>query len=398
VRTLTTAEAAARLGVKPQTVYAYVSRGLLRSWRGPDGRSSVLDAAEVERLAARTAGTHRREGAGYTVRTRITLLDGRRLWYRGRDAAELAGSMPFEQVAGLLWTERPDPAPLAGPAATVEVARAAVTPLPPTARPVDFLKVIAAAAATADPLRVDLDPGAVVATASRLVGTLVDALPYVHTGRWPAVEPAGSVAARLWPRLTLRPATPAAVALLDAVLVLLADHELAASTLAARVAASTRADPYAVVGAAMGVLDGPLHGAASQEAYALLTDAMTAGAEAAVATRLAAGRSLAGFGHLVYRDGDPRAARLFALLEDAPAGTLDRMALATARQLIARAGQRLPTVDLALATFATGADMVRGAPLAIFAIARTAGWLAHALEEYAEPPHRFRPRAIYVGG
>jgi citrate synthase len=169
----------------------------------------------------------------------------------------------------------------------------------------------------------------------------------------------------LWRRLTATPATPAAVRALNAALVLLADHDLAASTLAARVAASTRAHPYAVVGAGLAALDGPLHGAASGLAYALLAEAVRSGDPVgAVSDRLRAGGPVPGFGHPLYPQGDPRAAELLALLPDAPGK-------AEVRAVIDASGSP-PNVDFAIAAFALLTGMAADAGEAIFAVGRTA--------------------------
>ncbi|WP_157881155.1 citrate synthase, partial [Streptomyces griseoruber] len=154
-RRLSTKEAAELLGVKPETVYAYVSRGQLSSRRTPGGRGSTFDAKEVEALARR----NRRESGGspgaggeLSVRTRLTLIDKDRYYYRGVDATELAARHPYEEVAEWLWTGRL----LAGtaftaPAASVEAARRAVDALPEHSGPTDRLRVAAVAAAVADP-------------------------------------------------------------------------------------------------------------------------------------------------------------------------------------------------------------------------------------------------------
>jgi citrate synthase len=194
----------------------------------------------------------------------------------------------------------------------------------------------------------------------------------------------------VWSRLTARPPTAAAIRTLNAALVLLADHDLAASTLAARVAASTRAHPYAVVGAGLAALDGPLHGAASGPAYALLADAVRSGDPiGTVSERLRVGGSVPGFGHPLYPEADPRAAELLGQLPDVPARAIV--------DAVARTSRPKPNVDFAIAAFALLTGMTADAGEALFAIARTAGWIAHALEEYGDRPSRFRPSGRYAG-
>lgn len=180
-------------------------------------------------------------------------------------------------------------------------------------------------------------------------------------------------------------------------MVLLADHELAASTLAARVAASMRADPYAVVATGLGAVGGALHGGASFGAEVMLRSAARP-EEAArvVGDLLRRGERIPGFGHFVYRGSDPRAVLLMDFVRQAAAGS-QRLAVADA--VIAEARRRSlpePNIDFALAALASVAGMIPGGGEAVFAIARTAGWVAHALEEY-ERGTPIRPRGIYIG-
>lgn len=314
---LTTAEVARRLEVKPETVYAYVSRGMLRSVKAADGKGSLFDAAEVERLAGQTVRRGRRTERGPAIHSAITLIKDGRLYYRGHDAAELAGAQTFEAVAGLLWTGSLEAhQEFAAPADVVEPARRANEPLPPSTRLTDRLRVIAAVAAAVDPFRFNTRPEAVRATAATLLATMVDALP--PQGEVPPRNDENSLAARLWPRLTAQAPSAAGLAALNAALVLLADHGLATSTFAARVAASSRAHPYAVVAAGLSAFDGPLHGAAATHAYRLLADAIATGDPTAVfAERLRTEGHVEGFfpaTHPHYPDGDIRAGALMDTL------------------------------------------------------------------------------------
>lgn len=205
------------------------------------------------------------------------------------------------------------------------------------------------------------------------------------------------IAERLWARLTGRRPTPALLTALSAALVLLADHELAASTLAARVAASVRADPYAVVGAGLGAMGGALHGGASLGVENLLAAAGTpAGVPAVVRDLLRRGERVPGFGHFVYRAGDPRAARLLELVRAAAPRSRALAVADAARAEMSDRGLPGPNIDFAVAVLAQVAGMTVGAGEAIFAVARTAGWTAHAMEEYARATP-LRPRAVYVG-
>ncbi|MGW1539909.1 citrate synthase family protein [Streptomyces sp. NPDC002309] len=397
-RRLSTKEAAEVLGVKPETVYAYVSRRQLSSHRTPGGRGSMFDAEEVAALARR----NRREGAASSsagtdmaVRTRITLIEEDRYYFRGVDATELAARHSYEEIAEWLWTGRMRPGiTFAAPSASVAVARHAVDSLPEHNGPTDRLRVALAAAACADPLRFDLSQEAVLGTARVLIPTLVAALPPCR----PTRRDEGSLARRLWRRLSPRDPDEASLRALDMALGLLVDHDLAASTLAVRVAASARAHAYAAVSAGLGVIEGPLHGAASGLAHRMLVEVLDQGDPApVVAEELRAGRRIPGLGHRLYPGEDPRARALFAVLEEMPDA---EPALAAARDVMAVAARHTPlhaNVDLALAVLTVAGGMLPTAGETIFALGRTAGWIAHALEEYGERPLRMRPSGHYVG-
>ncbi|MCO8269743.1 citrate synthase family protein [Actinoplanes sp. TRM 88003] len=379
---LTTAEVAQRLGVRPATVYAYVSRGLLSSHRNGQGKGSLFDRDEVD-----TFLSARKQPLLPGIQTGITLIQGGRLQYRGHDAIQLASVASFEEVVHLLWTGTRDYVPLPADETQRRLAEAVIGPLPAIARHTDRLRVAVAALAAADPLRFDTSPAAVTATARTLLGTMVATLPLA--GR---ATSAGSIAERLWPRLTAGEPTPKEHSLLDAALILLADHDIAASTLAARVAASTRANPYAVVGAGLAALDGPLHGAASSLAHPLLAESMSRPDPiGTIADQLRSGEPVPGFGHRLYPDGDPRATALFEMLGDTRAREAAERLVDIMRT---RSGLR-PNVDLALAALCMEHGMPAEAGETIFAVARTAGWIAHALEEYGDRPLRFRPSGEY---
>jgi citrate synthase len=397
-RRLSTKETAELLGVKPETVYAYVSRGQLGSRREPGGRGSTFDVKEVEALARRnrreTGGSSSADGE-LSVRTRITLIDKDRYYYRGVDATQLAARYSYEEITEWLWTGELRPGvTYTAPEISVAVARRAVDALPEHSGPTDRLRVAAIAAAAADPLRFDLSENAVLGTGRTLIPTLVAALPPLRHDH----RDKGPLAHRLWGRLTGRKPDDASLRVLDTALGLLVDHDLAASTLAVRVAASARAHAYAAVSAGLGVLEGPLHGAASGLAHRLLLDVLDRGTAApVVADELRAGRRVPGLGHRLYPGEDPRARALFALLEEVPgAGP----ALAAAHDIVTTTARHTPlhaNVDLALAVLTVACGMPASAGETVFAIARTAGWIAHTLEEYEERPLRMRPSGRYVG-
>jgi citrate synthase len=446
---ISAAEAAQRLGIKQATLYSYVSRGVLTRRRagtaGGDGRAgggrgaggggggaagergagergagrakgSRFDPAEVEELARR--GRPRRPPglAGLVIESGVTEIAGERLWFRGLDALDLARDWEFEDVCELLWHGEPRPSLQAAAGewqaapAAVAAGTAAQAALPPGTFPLERLQVIVPALAAADPLRLQFDPPAVAAAGRAIIAGLVDCLPPAGPGSTagpggtgdpgsrdgPQAAAAG-IPARLWPRLCPDDPPPGLLDAVRAALVLLADHELAASTLAARVAASVRADPYAVVATGLGAVGGALHGGASLGAETMLAAAQdAAGVPRVVGDLLRRGERVPGFGHFVYRGGDPRAGLLLAMVRRAvPASPR----LAVVDSVLAEMHRRAlpePNIDFALAVLASCAGMIRGAGEAIFAVARTAGWLAHALEEYAARTP-LRPRAVYTG-
>lgn len=404
---LTTSEAAARLGVKNETLYAYVSRGLIGRVRSDDGRSSRFESDEVDAIVrTRRAGSGAGDQpgspiAGMVIATDVTTLHPDGVRFRGRNASVCAHTMTFESTAEWLWSGL-EPGPSVTWASDPMVVAAAVRAsrlLPSGALLPDHLRVMTAVIAAHDPMRFDPRPEAFMAATRSLLAALVDALPLRRPGAPPKLrigEQAitGSLAARLWIRLSpLRP-DPGALGAMNGAMVMLADHELATSTFGVRVAASTRADPYACISAGLGVLAGPLHGSASAAVHHLLVAAsQPEGPTAAVAAMLRRGDRIPGFGHPLYPDGDPRAVALLDLLR-ASASNRRRMAIVDGIEAaVGRRKPAAPNVDFALAALGFVAMMPPDAGETIFAIARSAGWIAHALEEMSEAPLRYRIRA-----
>jgi citrate synthase len=397
---LSATEAARRLGVKLDTIYAYVSRGLLTR-RGTD-KESRFDVAQVERLALRGRRGVAPKLPALVITTELTEVTADAVRYRGRSALELARTEPFEHVAEWLWSVSPEArAPFVAPKAAVTLARSVSAALPEDAPPLERLRVIASVLGSTDPLRYDTSPGPVVATARVLIAGLVDSLPRAGTAASPIPRGAHAtperLAQRLFAQLTAARPTAARVRVLDAAMGLCADHALSPSTLAVRIAAAQRADPYGVVQTGLGALSGALHGAASLSAEELIAE-VEAGADPAhvIGARLRRGERIPGFGHALHQKRDPRAP---ALLELVSAGFESKRAVAAAEQVatvMSERGLPAPNIDWALAVFVRAAGMVHGASEAIMAIARVAGWIAHALEEYRAPT-KFPWQALYVG-
>lgn len=398
--------AAALLGVKRATLYAYVSRGRVRSRAAGGSRERAYAKSDLLRLRA-----HRDARAGHgavaagalrwgepVLDSAITEITPRGPRYRGHEAAALAADgVAFERVAELLvagalpaaarWTDELRLAPPSRLAAL----------LPADARPLDAASLALPAQATRDPARVHAGPEAALGVARRIVRGLAVSFGLLEGAaavRRAAAEP--TVARALAAAFGLR-ATPPARAALDAALVLCADHELNASSFACRVTASAGADLYACTAAALATLSGARHGGMSERVAALVDEVGSAErAPRVVRERLQRGEALPGFGHPLYPEGDPRAAPLIerarALTPESPRVRIVE-ALVDSVELV---GGGRPTLDVGLCALADALDLPRGGAMALFAVGRSAGWLAHALEQ-REAGFLLRPRARFVG-
>src|SRR5215831_18116281 len=261
---LSAQEAAERLGVKPATLYAYVSRGLVRRERGADGRS-LFALTDVDRLGRR-GRRDRASGTELRIESALTAIEDHAIFYRGEDVLVLAQSRTFEEVAEFLWTgEFHERRPWVGDSQAQEAAASLQAALPAAALPLDRLRVAVPALAALDPLRYDTGEAAVVVTGRRLIAAMAGALPGGGGSAPLRVRQAvsDSIAGRLWSGLSSGPPRDGAVETLNAALVLVADHELSVSTLAARMAASIAADPYAVVSVGLSALGGAMQAVAS---------------------------------------------------------------------------------------------------------------------------------------
>ncbi|MBX3185389.1 MAG: MerR family transcriptional regulator [Labilithrix sp.] len=418
------ADAVRVLGVKRETLYAYVSRGLVRSAAAGGGaRERVYSRADLERLRARSQA---RAGHGPVaasalrwgdpvLETSVGSIDGSGPRYRGKSAVELAREgASFEDVCALLWSvpfraEDDDGSSRKPRGASPWRFGAPVAPLRALLRsadasgrnagasePFDGMLVAAAAFAAAEP-RSEATVEMARVRAPSLLRRLVAACglaagPDAVTASMEAESTARALLVALRGR-----STPPAVAAVTEALVLSADHELNASTFAVRVAASAGANLPACVMGGLGALSGPLHGAATARVEALVAEiARPERASVVVGERLARGESVPGFGHPLYTQGDPRGARLLEIASKVGGksrGVRAITALVNAMALVAR---EQPTIDVGLVALAAALALPRGAPLAMFASGRVAGWIAHALEQRAAG-YLLRPRARYVG-
>jgi citrate synthase len=395
---MSAADASALLGVSRTTLYAYVSRGFVRSQATPGpSRERRYSRDDVERLQRRTeerrnpdkAVAHALQWGMPVLESAITLIDGHRLYYRGHDAMALARTRSIAEVASLIWTGRFDALSETWSDAT---ARQGHDASPFAARAQSLL----ASASADDAAAFDLRPASVAACGWRILHLLTLAA----TRRSTAADRTLTIdqrLARAW-RLHTR-----GTDILRSALILCADHELNVSSFTARCVASAGSDPYAVVIAGLSALTGPKHGGSGARVEAMLRsvrDERAARGERdlrpALAARLRRGERLDGFGHPLYAAGDPRAAMLMDMLRERYAASaelrfvvkFDRAATALIREK--------PNLDFALAAVARVLGLPAGSPLMLFAIGRTIGWIGHAIEQYATD-QLIRPRAKYVG-
>lgn len=431
---LTAAEAASELGVKLGTLYAYVSRGWLKSYRRKVGRQALYRRSEVEAL--RGVGTPERglrahslpdasswvtiaqpptDGSSTGVivaESAVSSIADGALAYRGYPIEELVGHASFEEICLLLWNgERPAPAEVESLNAEIAMmalppaAAAALAALGDDAPPLPRLEVMITAIAAEERKRQQRSriEQAHVIIGSLPLGFAGDAAGQAGSsariGRNGKRYDSGGVAARMLALVHHGDNAEADRDALDRVLVACAEHELNASTFAARVVASTGADLYACVVAGLCSLSGPIHGGACDRIEEML---------AKIEAGLRVERCLAafqekeslppGFGHGIYPNGDPRA----ALLKKVAVATARRrgrkifeMAVKIEEAVWKR--QRLrPNLDFYLTVCVRMLGLPRGMPAAIFALGRCAGWIAHSLEQYADN-RLIRPRMRYRG-
>jgi citrate synthase len=265
--------------------------------------------------------------------------------------------------------------------------------VPDATPPSDLIPLAITALATTDSARDDRRPAAVRRVGARICAGALDVLVGGREAR------DRSAAARLWSALCPDDRAPrqAQLAALNAALVLLADHELAASTFATRVAASAWADPYRAVLAGLGPLGGALHGGSPRASQALLASIALPTEAAAALERAGADGYVAGFGHRVYVDRDPRSDYLLGRIPAVAGSVTQARTVMAVVDAATSLGLPAPNVDFALAALTYVMDLEPDAATTIFTFARLVGLVAHAMEEY---PHRlrFRPRATYRDG
>jgi citrate synthase len=387
---MSAAEAADALGVTRSSLYAYVSRGYVRS-EARAGRSrerrysredvEALNRRQEERRDPEKAARRALQWGVPVLESAITLIANGRLYYRGHEATGLARSHSIAQVASLVWTGSFDSPALESRWRPVAGARRADR-IPFVSRAQSTLAI----ASAGDPVAFDLRPHAVAQSGWRILNLLTSV-----AVRSP--DPADTIdltLARGW-------GNASSAAVIRAALILSADHELNVSSFTARCVASAGANPYDVVIAGLAAVEGTRHGGISIRVEALLrTLRRTRNIRAALVEQLRRGQAIDGFGHPLYRDADPRALALMQLLRERHPRSSE---LSFAEEVARAAGSLLdqrPTIDFALAVLSRVLRLPEGSALTLFAIGRTIGWIGHAVEQYAQPGV-IRPRARYVG-
>jgi citrate synthase len=361
--------------------------------------------------------THSPKGLEGIVATtsKICYIDGDRgiLAYRGIDIHELADHSNFEETCYLLWFGKlPTEAELRGlrerlaaerklDPAIIDMLRKA----PPEALPMDVLRTVVSALSFYDPDRAKNDHDANIAKAIRLtsqIAMIVGVYDRIRKAQ-PVVEPDRSLshaANFLWQLTGKKPSSTAERAL-DIALILHADHELNASTFAARVTAATLSDMHSAITSAIGALKGPLHGGANESVFRILDTIDRQGGDAVeyVKGMLAQKKKVPGFGHRVYHTEDPRATHLRAMSKDLceSAGQPKWYEMSSRIEAFVKAEKKLnANVDFYSASTYHILGIAMDLFTPVFAVSRVSGWAAHVIEQL-DDNRLIRPRAEYIG-
>jgi citrate synthase len=386
------AAAAARLGVSRATLYAYVSRGYIRSRETAGAsRERAYSRDDVERLRRRTeerrnpdkAAARALEWGLPILESAITLIDANRLYYRGHDASALSRSHSLEQVASLIWMGDFGRTAPAVPGRSRSARVISADGLPFVAR----AQTLLAAASSQDSVAFDVRPESVAQCGWRILHILIEAA----TGSVATGSADERALARYWN------VKGRGVDVLRAALILCADHELNVSSFTARCVASAGSNPYAAVIAGLAALEGTRHGGAGARVESMLDEMRRARSlRAAIGARLRRGESIEGFGHPLYPGGDPRARVLLDLLREQYPKAPERRFIQAIVDAAAPALREKPNLDFALAAVGRVLRLPSGSPLTLFAAGRSIGWIGHAIEQYTLN-RLIRPRARYIG-
>ena len=382
---LSSSEAARYLGVSRQTLYAYVSRGWVRSEAGDSSRSRRYNRLDLERLRqrkevrsepARELTTALSWGVPL-LETELTLIDEGQLYYRGRNAIELARSEPFFRAIRWFWNQDQ-------PFQVFTDGTGFVSPRPRLSPLREFQRYLLELS-DRDVGGYDLSTPNAMSTGWRILELFLRCLIGSSNVR---LEDAAEQLQQAW-----APRSPDLTGLLNAALILCMDHELNASSFTARVVASAESSLYEVVLAGLGALRGHRHGGMSLLCYELLTELESTNTLRATLVDWHREKGFVpGFGHPLYPTGDIRAKALLQMLKKTKVGQSQAKLVAQAVQVL----RKPATIDLALAALTRAYDLPASSPFTIFALGRIAGWIGHAIEQHRQGG-LIRPRARYIG-
>src|SRR5712672_3666750 len=387
---LSAREASAELAISPATLYAYVSRGLIRSEPSSDSRSHRYRAEDVRGLKERRTPSPESRGLRSfdadlpVMDSSISTITEDGPIYRGVNCIELAETDTLEHAATLLrdvtgvdpFSQDNCPHVSGEMRSVADAAR--------HAPPIDRTIAVLALAASADPRAFTRAPDGRALVGGRILRLVVATM----LNRASSAKPLHLQIAKAW-----APDNKHAAELIRRALVLLAEHELNASAFTVRCAASTGLNLFDAMIAGLVALKGPKHGGAGVLAAQLLKTLAKGDVAPLVRERVALGERFAGFGHGVYKHGDPRAQ---ALLEALARSGAERKLTHEIPERIAEATGEFVNIDYALAVLVHTLGLPTGHELVLFSMSRTVGWIAHASEQLRHG-RLIRPRARYVG-
>jgi citrate synthase len=399
-RYLSGAEAAEFLGVKIATLYAYVSRGMIESIKHRQTRERAYRLSDLINLRNAERGFHKSDAPGSwmgpAIRSAITDITPQGPTYRGQLGTELAlKDTAYEEVAEILWGTDQAGTKWAAVQSLPSVEKLKAT-LPDDASYLDMLKLVVLLMDTSSPVRTALHSEKSFAEGRRLIVSMAGLLARSGKPEGASKVDSALTASVLYRALSGKPSSERA-ALINRALVLCADHELNASTLAARIAASCGASMSSCVLSALGSFTGPLHGSASLRVEELILGSMqTRSVSRWLREFLQSNQQIPGFGLALYPTGDPRAKVLLDSISEMSSSVPELRRLFELITCVRELVGEMPNIDAGLAALRFALGLPAGSGAAIFAVGRTAGWIAHAVEQH-QYGGMIRPRARYIG-
>jgi citrate synthase len=383
---LSAEEAAAILDISKPTLYAYVSRGLIRSLPGKDSRSRLYNRLDIDQLKARKRIRSRPQSEVQStlhwgapiLDSALTLIANENLYYRGANALDLTRTHSFWEVACWFWTGSWDSCFVAsGPVHHWHKSGS---------DPFQTLQSWLGDLSSTDPAGYHLQFPALGPTGAAIVRQFLAILTRKQN---PELRRAAGELQECWCR-----SRPGAQRILNAVLILTLDHELNVSSFTARVVTSAGSNIYEIVSAAMCAFSGSRHGRASTRAELLLQQLLGGSVRPLIHSLLRSGEEISGFGHPAYPGGDPRAKLIFQLLKEEYPDGYSKICHVIAQS--ERTLQRFANLDMALAAAGSVLGLPSQAGFHLFALGRLAGWIGHAAEQNSSQTV-IRPRARYIG-